>query len=300
MWLTVGQNMQIILQKSNELLQIIFQDGTTLVIYAWQAIALFCISAAVFVALYLLMGFGLRRMAINGGVKLPWLAFVPLARYYLAGRIAGASRLFGKKMKNAGFWLAIVATVYFVLDALLRYFNYYPIAAMFFRGDIVVFERLEIGWGYTADFVYNDGVKIFMQVGSYLNLVASLLYYFFFILVFMQIFKKFNPRNYFTFSLLTFFGMLFGFSVASIIVFTQRNKKAVNYNDYLKEQYMRMQGMYAPPRENPPDNPFREFGGRGENDPGDPFSEFGGKPSDEGGKDDDKNDKGGGTPFEGF
>lgn len=38
-----------------------------------------------------------------------------------------------------------------------------------------------------------------------------------------------------------------------------------------------MQGMYAPPRENPPDNPFREFGGRGENDPGDPFSEFGGK-----------------------
>lgn len=93
-------------------------------------------------------------------------------------------------------------------------------------------------------------------------------------------------------------------------------QKPVNYNDYVKEQYMRMQGMYAPPRENPPDNPFREFGGRGENDPGDPFSEFGGKKDAPSGgptegvspdgenKDgksgkNDKND-GGDSPFDGF
>ena len=70
------------------------------------------------------------------------------------------------------------------------------------------------------------------------------------------------------------------------------------------------------PRENPPDNPFREFGGRGENDPGDPFSEFGGKKDAPSGgptegvspdvenKDgksgkNDKND-GGDSPFDGF
>lgn len=87
----------IILQKGNELLQFIYEDGTTAVIYAWQAIVILCVCAAVAVALYVLMGLGLMKMAANNGVKLGWLGFVPFARYFIAGRVAGHTRLFGKR-----------------------------------------------------------------------------------------------------------------------------------------------------------------------------------------------------------
>ena len=278
---------QIILQKGNELLQIIFSDGTYAVIYAWQAIVILSLTAAVALALYVLMGIGLNKLASANGVRLGWLGFVPFVRYFIAGKIAGAARVFGKKMKNAGFWLAIVSGVFFAMNAVSQYFRYYPLGLAFFSGEIVEFVPLETGWTYTSPalegFSYFAGVETYMNVWYWLSFPVQLVQYFFFVLTFMQLFKKFNPRNYFTFTLVSVLGELFGLSLASAFVFAQRNKKAVNYNDYLKEQYMRMQGMYAPPRETPPDNPFREFGGRGDNDPGDPFAEFGSKRSSDAG-----------------
>lgn len=301
---------EVILQKGSELLQIVFSNGAVGIVYAWQAIVVLCVSAAIGIALYLLMGFGLRRMALNTQTKFAWLGFVPFARYYLAGKIAGAGRVFGKKMKNAGFWLAILAGVLFALNAVYNYLSYYPILTMFFRGDAIVFTPSPdgLGWMYESDFVYARAAEVYMTVSSYVTFFLQLAFLFFFVLTFMQLFKKFSPRNYFAFSLLAFFGEVLGFSVASVIVFAQRRKKAVNYNDYLKEQYMRMQGMYAPPRENPPDNPFREFGGRGDNDPGDPFAEFSSgqdkkkkEEKENGGLDGNGgDDKNGGSPFDGF
>lgn len=236
------------LQKGNELLQFFYEDGTTVVIYAWQAIVILCVCAAVAVALYVLMGLGLMKMAANNGVKLGWLGFVPFARYFIAGRVAGHTRLFGKKMKNAGFWLMILAAVLFVLNALNQYFSYYPIAYKFFEGETVIFtpDPSGFGWVTNINFVYAPAVSVYMNISQYFILLLDLAYYFFFIMLFMQLFKKFNPRNYFTFTLLSFFGELLGISLAGAFVFSQRNRKAVNYNDYLKEQYMRMQGMYFP------------------------------------------------------
>lgn len=304
----------IILQKGNILLQINTESGT-MVVYAWQAIVLLCVAAAIALALYLLMGFGLLIMAKNNGVKHGWLGFLPFLRYFIAGRIAGATRVFGKKMKNPGFWLAIISLILFVCGAVNLYLRYYPLGYAFFKGDVVEFIPVETGgYIYTSaclkDFAYYPYEQTYMQVWTWLSLPFQLAEIFFFVLTFMQLFRKFNPRNYFTFILISFFGEILGISLASLIVFTQRNKKAVNYNDYLKEQYMRMQGMYAPPRETPPDNPFREFGARGENDPGDPFAEFGEQkqnPSDDGSEKDDKKEKkndppdhGDSSPFEGF
>ncbi len=309
----------IILQKGNELLQFIYEDGTTVVIYAWQAIVILCVCAAVAVALYVLMGLGLMKMAANNGVKLGWLGFVPFARYFIAGRVAGHTRLFGKKMKNAGFWLAIVSGVFFAFNAVSLYYQYYPLGYAFFGGDIVEFFYTQSGMAYSSpileDFSYYPAVEVYLNVWAWVAFPVQIAQLFFFVLTFMQLFKKFNPRNYFTFTLLSFFGELLGISLAGAFVFSQRNRKAVNYNDYLKEQYMRMQGMYFPPRENPPDNPFREFGGRGDNDPGDPFAEYGEeKPPQElpqGGKENDTDNESGtdnkddptkkdDSPFDGF
>mgnify|MGYP000256743907 FL=1 len=290
----------------------------------WVAILLLSLSVAVFIALYLLMGFGLRKMAIATKNKNAWLAFVPFARYFLAGKVVGQVKMFGKKMKNAGFWLMLVYAAYFALNTAALVLNYLPLVlAYVYDAQIFLtpneYGQLVVDFSGNFSYEYSQGVYTFLDVEYFLGMILNIVYLFFFFYLFMLLFRKFNPRSHFMFSILSFIGELFGLSVASVIVFTQRNKKPVNYNDYVKEQYMRMQGMYAPPRENPPDNPFREFGGRGENDPGDPFSEFGGKKDAPSGgptegvspdgenKDgksgkNDKNDKndGGDSPFDGF
>ena len=314
----------ISIQKGNEFLQIVYTNGAVFTVKLWVAILLLCLSVAIYIALYLLMGFGLRKMAIATKTEHTWLAFVPFARYYFAGKIVGQVKLFGKKMKNAGFWLMIVFAIKFALDVTAFLLNYLPLAIAYFSDVQIIIQPSDYGlamsFGEGFSYEYSPAVYAFLNVQYILGTLLNVAYLFFFFFTFMMLFRKFNPRSHFMFTIIAFIGEIFGISLASIVVFTQRNRKPVNYNDFVKEQYMRMQGMYAPPRPNPPDNPFREFGGRGENGPGDPFAEFGERktssqdaPSDgadnksKDGSDDaaeDKkngnDDKNGGNPFEGF
>ena len=314
----------ISIQKGSDFMQILYTNGTVFTVKLWVAVMILCLLVAIYVALYLLMGFGLKKMAIATNTKNSWLAFVPFARYFLVGKVVGQVKMFGKKMKNAGFWLMLVFSVRFALSLTAFILNYLPLTIAYFT-DVQIFIKpsdygLAMSFGEGFSYEYTPAVYAFLNVQYVLGLLLDVAYLFFFFFTFMMLFRKFNPRSHFMFTIIAFIGEIFGISLVSLVVFTQRNRKPVNYNDFLKEQYMRMQGMYAPPRPNPPDNPFREFGGKGENDPGDPFAEFGGKkeepqngnaPFGEGNSSqsgdaesrnkDDKNDKNGGdSPFEDF
>ena len=50
----------------------------------------------------ILGGLALYVMAERAGVKHSWLGFIPFANTYYAGKIAGETPFFGRKMKRAG------------------------------------------------------------------------------------------------------------------------------------------------------------------------------------------------------
>lgn len=66
------------------------------------------VGAAVALAEYILYGIGLHGMARQAGMENEWMAFVPFARKYLQGKIAGPITLRGKTMKEPGIWMILL------------------------------------------------------------------------------------------------------------------------------------------------------------------------------------------------
>lgn len=58
-----------------------------------------------YVISYVFKGIGMYTMAKRQGMDYPWLAFIPFARAYLQGELAGSIQLKSKNIKNPGIWL---------------------------------------------------------------------------------------------------------------------------------------------------------------------------------------------------
>lgn len=278
----------IIIQRAKETVQILYKNGVVITFYGWQLILVAALSAAFTLTVYFLMGFGLRRMALNRNLKYPWMGFIPFARIYYIGVIAGESRFFGRKVKNAGLIAMIITAALFVVEGFYRVVSYYPILVMFSRGEAITLTVTESG-NLAVPWQWNDAVNVMYNIAYYLKYFLDLALLFVNIMLYMDLFKKYSPARYFLFALLTVL-----LPIGGIFVFALRNKPAINFSDYIKERYMRMQGTFTGPRPTPPDNPFREFGERGDNDPGDPFAEFGQEKKHEDNEDNDDD------PFGGF
>ena len=66
---------------------------------------------------YILRGIATYKMSANRGITNGWLGFIPFARDYQLGRLAGEIELGSKKIKNTGLWLLITPIIYGVLFA---------------------------------------------------------------------------------------------------------------------------------------------------------------------------------------
>ncbi len=263
--------MEITIQKAKEFIQIIGDNGSVITLYAWQVILIASICVAFWLAVYVLMGIGLYVMGKNRNIPRPYLSFVPFARYYYMGKVAGQTQIFGKKIKNLGLVIAITAAVTTVLNFLYNLRVYFPLIYTLSQGNSVVFILNDVGELVTNSYGYewNNAILVLSEIAYYISYFGDILLVFLKIMVYIELFKKYSPEHYFLYSILCIF-----FPIDGIFVFCLRKKVAVNFNDYLKERFMRMQGTFMGHRPTPPDNPFREFGERGDNDPGDPFADF--------------------------
>lgn len=63
---------------------------------------------------YIFQGIGLYTIAKRMGKKYPWLGFVPFARRYLHGDLAGEIRLKEKSIKNPGIWKLVLPIIAYV------------------------------------------------------------------------------------------------------------------------------------------------------------------------------------------
>ncbi len=261
------------------------------------------IGFAVWLGLFLLQAFGIRKMAVKRGMGQRWKAFVPFVNYLYMGKIAGDCSVFGQKVKKVGVFAMIaqvLATVFCV--ALLMAVSYLflvegepkPIEGIpYWDGDgfSATVERFyRIGAGYTF------GISILS--------ILQLIYEISLFILTMGLYRRYAPRAATGLALL---GLLMPYA-RFVIVFVLSNRPEIDWEEYTRarreafarQQQQRQQryggnpygGHYGgnpyggnpygnpygdgspydhpnePQQPQEPEEPFGEFGGKGDADSG--------------------------------
>lgn len=113
-----------------------------------------------FIVFYVLKSIGLATMAANKGIDLPWLAWIPVADLYIAGKIVGEMEIFGFRIPNLALWTPVIFCGSSVL---------YPIPVF---GWIAAIAVLVFGIGFTYKLfeMYTEHATLFTILSIFLCL----------------------------------------------------------------------------------------------------------------------------------
>lgn len=271
-------------------------------------IVILLLMAAFYVLFYVLRSVGIYKLAKGQGVEKAFMAWIPCLWMFTACKIIGKSRVFGYSAER----LAVLFTVIFTATALVpliyNFLTYFPYIAYYFEGGTVSLINgsggiyIECG----SDFVNHfdtDAVNVIRRILAVFNYILRIAEIFVTVTVYIALFRKFWPEHYILAAVISFFGLF------PIFAFAIRNRKAVDFGEYIKRRYYGSgytpygNGYYGgsgqggnggergtPYYGNPSDgdnDPFGEFSNR----PEEPFGEFSDGKGDRGkNSDDGKND----------
>ena len=191
--------------------------------------------------MFILQGVGLYKMARHCNLKHRWLAFVPFANICYMGKLAGECTFFGHKMKNAGLYAMlsqIVATALACMYIFSEWYLYTNHGAPQQTTDALT--ALPLWTGLTG---FSLTVAKLSDISAQLLTIFSLVAQLLMLVLVMGLYKKYEPKNYMTISMLTLFIPVARF----VTVFVLRNNKAVDYEAYMRarrEEYFRRQQQY--------------------------------------------------------
>ena len=274
------------------------------------------VALALTLAFYALRSIGLFVMAKKKNLKCAYLAWIPFAWIYVAGKLCGANRIFGFRVKNFTLILTIVFCIAEVITLTTTLMAYIPLAGYVLQGGDSAqifysissqyapiesnFTKYEFIAGlYLRDFTfaYGEVVIKLLAILNVISMVIEIFYLVFLFTMYFHLFRTYWPQHYFSAFIFSFFGLF------PVFVFALRNKKPVNYEEFIKARYgdyaRRNNPYYNDPFLHGPNgqnggqnhentNPFSEFDG-GKRDNGEPFSEFDNKNSEPFSEFDDKN-----------
>ncbi len=261
-------------------------------------IATAAITLSIIVAFYFLRSIGVYKLAKGSGVKNAYLSFIPLVWIYPACKAIGdSSGFFGKSYKSVALILCLLYTAFSLISFANTVLSYYPLASYLLQtGDSArvyytggAYEVSGISAYpfnqsfYVEGFVngYPQGVLTFMSILRIFNMIGGLVTIVIEVSLYFSLFRKFWPEHYLLASLLSIFLPLF-----PVFVFAVRNRKGINYAEYIRERYERYYAERRGFTQNNGDGgksePFTDFKERDFHEGGDPFEEF---------SDDKKDDK---------
>ncbi len=271
---------------------------------------------AVVLAFYALRAIGVYKLAkaSDGNLKnIAYFAFIPFLWIYLTARLAGKISLFGKPVQKFALILVILFTVTELVNIVYFFLTYYPIVGYFLSGGNVAVFFSGVDGSFTSGDLLNIGYKEYFFDGTFftglninypyknielvqkicnaisiVNYVLTIVNLVFMIFFYIAFFKRYYPQHFILATVLCVWLNAF-----PIFVFIIRNRKPINYNDYLRERYNyyynNAQGPNTPynnpyatnnPNDpnlqrpiTPPSSPFPEFLDKTET-PDEPFSEF--------------------------
>lgn len=214
------------------------------------------IAAGIYLVCLVMGGIGMHVMAKKRGMKGSWMAFLPFLNTLYAGKLAGETNFFGKKVKWMGGAAALLEFVhvglsvfsFYILFSFMRpeYCDPITTADGLFGGAEFVSSKLPLGmrWMLTADTV----CEILIYVFYILMLLAMCL-------MFYSFYRKYYARSPF---IMMFLSALFPFR--GIVIFAVRNNAPVDYDAWMRrkmEEFNRRQ------QQNRPGN-YGGYGGYGD------------------------------------
>lgn len=285
----------------------VIQEYGSAIVSTGAVITFSLILLAVYIAFYVLRSIGLYTLAKNQGVDKPYIAFIPCVWMFTACKLIGKVRYFGSTAEKLAVWASVIFSCAIVFPAVYNFIGYFPYVMYYLEGGSI--DIVSRGGLYIRP--VTDGGNEFNNLFDtpFLNGLTSVLYVFNLILrlaeifitvsVYIALFRKFWPEHYILAAVLSFLGFF------PILIFVVRNRKAVDFNEYIRQRYYgagftpygnRYYGQGQGGRANPygnggvpyggysdgRDEPFDEFNNR----PEEPFGEFDGS----GENDKDEND----------
>lgn len=241
---------------------------------------------------YVLRSLGIYKLAKRQELKNCWLAFIPCAWMFLVCKIIGKVRFFFDSFSKLALLITIVFSVGEVLSLTSMFIRDFPLVAYFVQGGQI--NLLQTAEGFLVqtpqmnnsfDVLWvNQILKLIDVIGPILSLINTVIEVF----AFIALFRKYVPKTYILFSILSVIGLFAPF------VFAIRNKEAVDFNEYMRKRYYENMNRYygqnpygrndGGQNQNPYQNP-RQNGGYGANNSNgynqneQPFEEFGEKKS---------------------
>lgn len=147
-----------------------------------------------FIVEYIFRGIGLYTIGKRMGKSSPWLAFIPFARAYFHGDLAGSIALRTKKVKSPGVWNLVLPIIWGIVASIF-YFIF------FFILGFGVFSSVSYshGYGYAYNPVIGGGAVLVLVILILLLVVLLLIYQAVYgvltALIDFQIFGRFTTRN---------------------------------------------------------------------------------------------------------
>ncbi len=248
-------------------------------IRANTVIIIACVVLAVIIALYLFRSIAIYKLGKNNGAKLYGFAFVPFAWIYVASKLIVDPTMFSKRVKRFALIMLIVFSVCTVLTLLHEILLYFPLVDYYFRGGVITYyEDITVAQGvqYFSDsgirletgfyLPYSDAFVRFISVLGNFTLLTDIIKTVMLITFYFNFFRTFYPERVVPYGILSVFGF-FPFTAFAI-----RNKKAVNYAEYMKSKYQAFYGNQN--AGNSFGSPFDNFGSENKGNNRTPFSGF--------------------------
>lgn len=157
--------------------------GMLITIYLLLIIAVIIVGLAG----YILHSVGMYRIGQRMGKSYPWLAFIPFARKYFQGELAGAIQLKTREIKNPGIWNLIVPII---ADAVFgTLFGIFIV--LLIAGTIIAGTTGNAGLMTGGLF----GIFLFYLILVVILVIYSAVYMVLKVLINIQIYEKFTTRN---------------------------------------------------------------------------------------------------------
>jgi len=213
-----------------------------------------------FIALYTLRSIGLYKLAKDKGLKCKLLAVFPLVWVYVLVRLIEESKFFGVALKKLAILFTIILSVTVLINLAYQIIIYYPVALNIFNGNTIHVDiganLADTGVGLTkyvgSIFVEEESfipvyfnvsaVNTALYVLSYVGMVFDLMTIFIKITLFINIFRKYWPQKMMLATILSVFVESIAFPIFMFII---RNKKPVNYEEYIRKRYQYQRNPYG-------------------------------------------------------
>ena len=264
-------------------------DEKQAIAMAWGDVALMAgIIFALWLVAFILQGIGLYKMAKKQNIKQAFLAFVPFAKIYLVGKIAGEISFFGHRVQRLGFYamlLEIVLSIFYIFMSVAMCILYVE------NGDKLSLVGELPQWSNLSSSAL--AWKQFWDVAQQIMSITGLIHAIIILMLYLGFYKRYVYRN----NMLLVLGGVFLPFFNEIATFAIRNRNQIDWESVKRarqEEFRRRQqqgGQYGPyggpyggpfggPYGNPYGNPYggNPYGQSStppkEKKPEDPFGEF--------------------------